>query len=103
MINRIHFTTFGGGLYPGGGRLIIGCVFLFIRERACNWATSFPARFSPGKTALGTRLPIDGPITRQPRSQSPPPYPSLRSRTFCEFPPALRLGSATENKLACCL
>ena len=71
MINRIHFTTFGGGLYPGGGRGYNRMCFLFIRERACNWATSFPARFSPGKTALGTRLPIDGPITGQPRSQGP--------------------------------
>ena len=70
MINRIHFNAFGGGLYPGGG-LIIGCVFWFTRGRACNWATSFPGRFSPGKTALGTRLPGDGPAAGQPRSQGP--------------------------------
>ena len=58
-----------GGFIRGG--LIIGCVFLFTRVRACNWATSFPGRFSPGKTALGTRLPGDGPATGQPRSQGP--------------------------------
>ena len=61
MTNRIHFNAFGGGLYPGG--LIIGCVFFFTRGWACNRATSFPGLFSPGKTALGTRLPRDGPAT----------------------------------------
>ena len=32
---------------------------MFTRGQACNWAISFPGRFSLGKTALGMRLPID--------------------------------------------
>ena len=53
MINRIHFNAFGGGLYPGG--LIIGCVFLFTRGRAYNWATTFP-RSSPTRPREAERV-----------------------------------------------
>ena len=74
MINRIHFNAFGGGLYPGGAYIWM-CFFVY----------------------KGTGLQLGNLVPKVPS------YPSLRSRTFCEFPPALRLGSATENKLARCL
>ena len=68
------------------GGLIIGCVSLFTRGQACNWAISFPGRFSLGKTALGTRLAIDGPTTGQPLSQGPLLPVPVEQKVLCVSP-----------------
>ena len=55
MINRIHFTTFGGGLYPGGEAYNRMCFFVY-KGTGLQLGNLVPSALFSGKNRLGDEV-----------------------------------------------